>query len=53
MLSFVGVYQPVLDQLADLDREVAPGGGGGGGPKSWAGPLDGIRRILLRVFLPA
>lgn len=28
MLSFVGVYQPVLDQLADLDREVARGGGG-------------------------
>ena len=27
MLSFVGVYQPVLDQLADLDREVARGGG--------------------------
>lgn len=25
MLSVVGVYQPVLDQLADLDREVARG----------------------------
>ena len=48
MLSVVGVYQPVLDLLADLDREVARGA-----QSSCSCPLGGRRRFLFRVFLPA